>query len=135
MAAPGKVRIPAQIGQHSDPFRTVFRELSVHVAHLGQELNDFFAGRTMAERGRSSRSECVDVGEVLLQDKAIKEEQGVEGLVLGARRHARQRQAGEKSLDFMLGGRQGFGAWDFKECGVACEPVGIGFLGVEGEVL
>jgi hypothetical protein len=109
--------------------------IAMHIAHLGQELKDFLAGGAMAERRRSSGSESVNVRQVLLKGEAIKEEQGVEGLILGAGRHPRQSQTGEKSLDFMLGGHQGFGAWGFEECRVAFEPLGVGFLGVEGEVL
>ena len=105
------------------------------VPYLGQELNDFVAGGVMAQCRRSSGSESVNIREVLLKGEAIKEEQGVEGLILGAGRHPRQSQTGEKSLDFMLGGRKWFGAWGFEECRVAFEPLDVGFLGVEGEVL
>ena len=106
----------------------------MNIAHLGQELNDLIAGGTMAKCSRSSGSERVNVREVLFKGEAIKEEQGVEGLILGAGRDPRESEAGQKSLDFKFGGFEGFWVWGCEECRIAFEPLGIGFLGVECEV-
>jgi hypothetical protein len=61
------------------------------------------------------------------------EEQGVEGLVLGGGRYARDRQAGEERLKLLLGGECRT-VFVFEEGAVTGEPVGMGFFGVDGEV-
>ena len=63
------------------------------------------------------------------------EEQGVKCLVLGGSRDAVQGQAFEESLDFLFRRGGGLGLVTIKKRRVAEEPVGIGFFGVEGEVL
>jgi hypothetical protein len=65
----------------------------------------------------------------------VEEEHGVEGLVLGADRHARESEAGEKKTDLFYGRTKRFGAGLWEEADKAEAPVEIGWFGLEGEVL
>ena len=102
---------------------------------MSQELEDILACRAVAEGRWPSGAEGVDGGELLLKPVAIEEQQGIEGLVLGAGRDTSQRQSGEEILDLLFRGSWRIKFWRLEERGIADEPVDVRFLGVDGEVL
>ena len=59
------------------------RGIVKHVGDVGQESVDFRPFRAMAQPRWAFGAERVDVRERLLEGVAIKEQQGIEGLVLG----------------------------------------------------
>ncbi len=107
--------------------------VAVHVGHQGEQLADLRWGGTVAKGGRASGAEGIDGTELLVENIAVKEEQGAEGLVLGGGGNAGAGQHGQERLNLLVGGLRSKGAALEKES-VAVDPVGVGFLGAEREV-
>jgi len=71
--------------------------------------------------------------ERLFEHLAIKEEQGVEGLVLGGGGNIGFGEVGQESLDLLFG-RAGSGVEAGEKARVTLEPLGISLLGADGEM-
>ena len=97
-------------------------------------MDNFIACRAVAKGCGLFSAQRIDAFEFLFADFTVKEQQCMKGLVLGAGRHTRQSQIGEEILDFLFCCNREIGFLVMQEGGVAGEPVGVRFLGVECEV-
>ena len=68
----------------------------------GQQLVYFGWGGTLADGGRAFGAEGVHWPKFLFEDRTIKEEEGVEGLVLSRSGHAGKGQARKKGFDLLF---------------------------------
>ena len=77
--------------------------IAMHVSYRGEQLADFCWRRTVAKGGRPPGAKCIDVADFLMENIAIKEEQGAESLILGGGRNAGDGQLGEERLNLLFG--------------------------------
>ena len=108
--------------------------VTIIVGHCGQQVVYFGWGGTLADGGRAFGAEGIHWPEFLFEDSAVKEEDGVEGLVLSRSGHAGNGQAGQKGFDFHFR-REQFEFGVLEKRAVADKPVDVGFFGVDREVL
>jgi hypothetical protein len=105
----------------------------MHVSYRGEQLADFGWGGTIAKGGRPFGAEGIDGADFLMENIAIEEDQGAEGLVLGRGGNAGGGQLGEERLNLLFGGLVGEDTVLEKEA-VTVNPVGVGFPSAEREV-
>jgi len=102
---------------------------------MGQQLESFLAVGTITQGSRSFGSKSVDVAQILFENITVKKEERVKSLILRRSSDPIQGQACEESFHLFVGLREGFGSWAFEERGVAQQPMGIGFLSLDSDVL
>ena len=108
--------------------------VTVEVTNRSQQLADLSGRRTFAEGRRAFGAQGLDVAELLLEYRAVKEEQGIECLVLGGDGNAGGSDVGEKSFDFEFR-CGGWGRWlGLEKLAISAQPKGISLLGAEGEM-
>jgi hypothetical protein len=105
----------------------------VHVGYRGEQLFHFHRRGTRTQEARTFGSQSADITELLVEGFAIKEEQGIESLVLGRSRNASFGEHGQECFDFLFGGLVA-NRLTLEKLAVASEPVTVGFLSVDGEV-
>ena len=107
--------------------------VAMNIGYRGEQLQDLGLGRAVAKRGWTIGAEGLDRAEWLFEHFPVKEEQGIEGLVLGGGRNVGLGEVGEEGLDLLF--RGGVGVFETLEKeGVAPEPLGVGFLGADREM-
>src|SRR5690349_20243491 len=89
--------------------QSMTKGIAMNVGDIGQELQNLIACRAVAKGGGSFSAKRIDGFELLLADFAVKEQQGMKGLVLGAGRQARQSEMGEEVLDFLFCSKRDIG--------------------------
>lgn len=107
--------------------------LAMDVPNRREQLAHLSWGGAVAQGGRPPGAECIDVADFLMENIAIKEEQGTESLVLGGGGNAGVGQPGQKGLNLLFGGLGCKGKALEKE-GVTVNPVGVGFPSAQREV-
>jgi hypothetical protein len=107
--------------------------VAVNVSDRREQSGDLVGGGALAQGHRRSGSEGLDGPQIVLENLAVEEQQGIEGLVLGGGGCPLCGEAGEEGFDlqFWAGGGELVG---FQKQPKTAQPVGVGFLGADREV-
>ena len=105
----------------------------MHIGDRREQLKHLGLGGAVTDGGWALGAEGSDGAEWLFQHLAIKEEQRIEGLILGGSRNVGSGEVGQERFDLPLGGRGSRLAFGEKAA-VASKPLGVRLLGAEREV-